>query len=252
MVNISNRRNPYVQLILYPAQVQGDAAAASIVNGIKTLDDMNLDTIIIGRGGGSIEDLWAFNEEVVARAIFSCNTPIVSAVGHETDVTIADYVADLRAPTPSAAAELVINDYMTFVNNMEELGRNLRKSIMHKLSYYQSRLKEYKLKLFYASPSYQINQKRQQLLDYEQRLNNNINQKVRQQRHKLEILIAKIEGLSPISKLSNGYAMVLGDDKKPVQSISQVKRNELLSISVLDGDIHVRVEEIEKISRKYR
>lgn len=102
-MNITNRRNPYVQLVLYPALVQGAGAAASITAGIRTLDRMGLDVLIVGRGGGSIEDLWAFNEEIVARAIFDCATPVISAVGHETDVTIADYVADLRAPTPSAA-----------------------------------------------------------------------------------------------------------------------------------------------------
>ena len=106
--NISARRNPYVQLILYPAKVQGEGAAKTIVKGIKTLDKAGVDVIIVGRGGGSIEDLWAFNEEIVARAIYECNTPIVSAVGHETDTTIADYVSDLRAPTPSAAAELTV------------------------------------------------------------------------------------------------------------------------------------------------
>ena len=110
IMNISHRRNPYVQLILYPALVQGDGAKDSIVKGIRTLDAMGLDVLIVGRGGGSIEDLWAFNEEEVARAIFACNTPVISAVGHETDVTIADYAADLRAPTPSAAAELAVEE----------------------------------------------------------------------------------------------------------------------------------------------
>ncbi len=114
IINISRRRNPYVQLVLYPALVQGEGAASSIVSGIGTLDAMGLDVLIVGRGGGSIEDLWAFNEEKVARAIFACETPVISAVGHETDVTIADYVADLRAPTPSAAAELAVFDYASF------------------------------------------------------------------------------------------------------------------------------------------
>ena len=111
--NIARRRNPYVQLVLYPAKVQGEGAAETIAKGIKVLDKMGLDTIIIGRGGGSIEDLWAFNEEIVARAIFEAETPIISGTGHEVDNTIADYVADLRAPTPSAAAELAIPDVMT-------------------------------------------------------------------------------------------------------------------------------------------
>ena len=118
IMNISARRNPYVQLILYPALVQGAGAKESIVRGIRTLDAMGLDVLIVGRGGGSIEDLWAFNEEAVARAIFACRTPVISAVGHETDVTISDYVADLRAPTPSAAAELAVFDYFQFQSEL--------------------------------------------------------------------------------------------------------------------------------------
>ena len=113
--NISYRRNPYLQIILYPALVQGAGAAESIVKGIQMLDKTDVDVIIVGRGGGSIEDLWAFNEEIVARAIFECSTPIISAVGHETDFTIADFAADLRAPTPSAAAELAVDDYRSVI-----------------------------------------------------------------------------------------------------------------------------------------
>ena len=129
--NIASRRNPYVQLILYPALVQGEEAAGSIAAGIRTLDAMELDVLIVGRGGGSIEDLWAFNEELVARAIFECRTPVISAVGHETDVTIADYVADLRAPTPSAAAELAVFDYRQFEERLLLYEQNLdRKSVV--------------------------------------------------------------------------------------------------------------------------
>ena len=119
IINIARRRNPYVQLILYPALVQGEHAAASIVKGIQILERYGVDVMIVGRGGGSIEDLWAFNEEIVAKAIFACKTPVISAVGHETDTTIADYVADLRAPTPSAAAELAVADYRQLLGGME-------------------------------------------------------------------------------------------------------------------------------------
>ncbi len=119
--NIAGRRNPYVQVILYPAKVQGDGAAESIVNGICALDALGVDVLIVGRGGGSIEDLWAFNEETVARAIFECNTPVISAVGHETDTTIADFVADLRAPTPSAGAELAVYDVFELFEEMAGL-----------------------------------------------------------------------------------------------------------------------------------
>ena len=129
IMNIASRRNPYVQLVLCPALVQGEQAKYSIAKGIETLDAMGLDVIIVGRGGGSIEDLWAFNEEMVARAIFNCRTPVISAVGHETDVTIADYVADLRAPTPSAAAELAVFDYRQFEEQVRLDGERLSRAM---------------------------------------------------------------------------------------------------------------------------
>ena len=125
IVNIATRRNPYVELILYPAKVQGEGAAETIVKGIKTLDAMKLDVLIVGRGGGSIEDLWAFNEEAVARALYQCKTPVISAVGHETDTTIADFVSDLRAPTPSAAAELAVCNIFSVFDAFKEYESRL-------------------------------------------------------------------------------------------------------------------------------
>lgn len=244
IINISKRRNPYIQLILYPAQVQGTGSAESVVKGIKILDQMGLDTIIIGRGGGSIEDLWSFNEEIVARAIYACNTPIISAVGHETDVTIADFVSDLRAPTPSAAAELAVGDYYAFTNTLSDYRHKLDREIQQKLRLLENRIKEFKLRLFYASPAFGISQKRQFLMDTEQKLLFCMNQKLMEKRHQLELYIAKLEGLSPISKLSKGYALIVGEDKIPIQSIHKVAKNELLTISLLDGDITTRVEEI--------
>ena len=147
IMNISSRRNPYVQLLLYPALVQGDGAAASIVKGIEMLEKQNVDIIIVGRGGGSIEDLWAFNEEIVARAIFNCHIPIISAVGHETDTTIADYVADMRAPTPSAAAELAVYEYQTLDNYMNEQRLKLRKALLQKVQMERMKLERYRMKL---------------------------------------------------------------------------------------------------------
>ncbi|NLP16798.1 MAG: exodeoxyribonuclease VII large subunit [Clostridiales bacterium] len=246
IINISKRRNPYIQLILYPALVQGAGAPESIVRGIKALDKLRPDVIIVGRGGGSIEDLWAFNEEIVARAIYSCNTPIISAVGHETDVTIADYVADLRAPTPSAAAELAVNDYISFMNLLQEYRRRIHKTTMHNVTYHQSRLRELKLRLLYASPSYQIKQKRQLLMDMEQRMAYSMNRSLKDTRHKLELYITKLESLSPLTKLKKGYALVRGEDGMPVQSIKMVAKNDLLRISLLDGDIVSRVDDIEE------
>jgi len=249
IVNIAKRRNPYVQLILYPALVQGTGSAQSVAKGIAILDKLGLDTIIIGRGGGSIEDLWAFNEEVVARAIYQSHTPIISAVGHETDITIADFVADLRAATPSAAAELAVNDYMAFLSSVRDFRRQLDKEILQKLSYNQARLKEYKLRLIYSSPAYQIKQKRQYLSDTEQKLVQRMHQNLKEKRHMLELAIARLEGLSPLSKLNRGYALVIGEDNKPVQSIKKVVKNEILTISLLDGDLLTRVEKLTQVQR---
>lgn len=249
IVNIARRRNPYVQLVLYPAQVQGQGAAESVARGIAALDRLGLDTIIVGRGGGSIEDLWAFNEELVARAIYCCRTPIISAVGHETDITIADFVSDLRAPTPSAGAELAVNDYQIFQSTLREYNRKLARELNQKLNHYRSRTNQIKLRLFYASPAYQIKQKRQYLIDAEQKLQQGMNQRLKEKRHRLELLIARLEGLSPLSKLSRGYALIVGEDNKPVQSIHRVRKQELLTVSLLDGDIRARAEELYEIER---
>ena len=152
IIKVSYRRNPYVQLILYPALVQGTQAAQSIVQGIRTLDAYGVDVIIVGRGGGSIEELWAFNEEPVARAIFACRTPVISAVGHETDTTIADLVADLRVPTPSAAAEQAVLEYRQLVNHMELLKNQLADRIEQKIHLYRQRLEHDRLRFLYAGP----------------------------------------------------------------------------------------------------
>lgn len=249
IINISKRRNPYVQLILYPAQVQGVGAAESVARGIAALDKLGVDIIIAGRGGGSIEDLWAFNEEIVARAVYNCKTPIISAVGHEVDFTIADFVADLRAPTPSAAAELAINDYTAFMATLREYKRKLDREMQQQLNNNKNILKEYKMRLYYASPAYQIKQKRQFIIDAEQKLFDLMNNRIRENRHRLELYITRLEGLSPLSKLSKGYALVADEDNKPVRSVSQVKINELLTISMLDGDLKTRIEDIKEKKR---
>lgn len=249
IINISRRRNPYVQLVLYPAQVQGAGAAECIVRGIKVLDRLGMDTIIIGRGGGSIEDLWAFNEESVARAVYACNTPIISAVGHETDFTIADYTADMRAPTPSAAAELAVNDYSVFIDKLQYYDKQLRKAVMQRVIYHKSNLKELRTRLMYVSPSYQIRQKRQWLSDVEQKLSDRMGRRIKDARHRLDICITRLEGLSPLAKLKRGFALIIGENSKPVQSIADVYENELLTVSLLDGNIMTRVEKTEEITR---
>lgn len=250
IINISNRRNPYVQLILYPAQVQGEGAAATVVKGIKALDKLGVDTIIIGRGGGSIEDLWAFNEEIVARAIYECNTPVISAVGHETDTTIADFVSDLRAPTPSAAAELAVYDFKKYNADIETLNRTLNYQMQKKIIGVRNQVKQLSMKLVYSSPIYQVRQKRQNLMDMEQKLGNLMEMIITKKRHQLEICAEKLEGLSPLKKLSKGYALVVNSNNEVMNRLDKVKVGEMLQISVTDGDVIARVEELIKKERK--
>lgn len=244
MVNIANRRNPFVRLILYPAQVQGEGAAKTIVEGIKTLDKLGVDTIIIGRGGGSIEDLWAFNEEMVARAVFACKTPIISAVGHETDTTISDFVADLRVPTPSAAAELAVNDSSLLERTFVDYHSALVQGIMGKIERERTKLNQYKLRLSYTNPTYQINQKRQQTIDLEETLKRLMKHKIEQKRHQLAVYIEKLKGLSPIEKLNQGYCVASNKEGEVVNKISKVHVGESIVIDVMDGRIKAVIEEI--------
>ncbi len=244
IINISSRRNPYVQLILYPAQVQGEGAAATVVKGIKALDKLGVDTIIIGRGGGSIEDLWAFNEEMVARAIYECNTPIISAVGHETDTTIADFVSDLRAPTPSAAAELAVYDIRKYNADLETLNGALNYQMQRKIVWFKNRLKQLSMKLEYSSPIYQVRQKRQNLMDIEERLSKLMEIILTKKKHQLEIYAERLEGLSPLKKLSKGYALVVNSSNEVMNRLEKTKVGELLQISVTNGDVMARVEEL--------
>lgn len=248
IIHIAARRNPYVQLILYPAVVQGESAADTIAEGIKTLDKMSLDTIIVGRGGGSIEDLWAFNEEIVAMAVYNCSTPIISAVGHETDTTIVDFVSDLRAPTPSAAAELATNDVEEFFDEISGYNETLNYILARKIAYSRSILEQKRLRIEHASPLYQIRQKRQQLIEYEEKLEQFLKQKLTARRHRLELYIEKINGLSPIGKLSSGYAFVSDSKEHIVNTIANVKKEDILKISVTDGDIIAKVE--KTVSRR--
>ena len=241
IINISKRRNPYIKLVLYPAKVQGDGAADTIVNGIRCLDSKNLDAIIVGRGGGSIEDLWAFNEEKVARAIFECNTPVISAVGHETDYTIADYVADMRAPTPSAAAELVVFEYNKLCEKISSYEENMRYRIDNKIRNYRNTVNDLLWKLNKMSPANNIQSKRQRLADLEIRLYDSINRKTSERRHQLELLTERLNGLSPLNKLSGGYAYISDDKNKPVKSIKQINADAELKIVLKDGNAKVKV-----------
>ena len=239
--NISLRRNPYLQIILYPALVQGDGAADSIVRGIRMLDEAGVDTIIVGRGGGSIEDLWAFNEEKVARAIFECRTPIISAVGHETDFTIADFAADLRAPTPSAAAELAVDDFAQVMYTLDNYRERFRRDMRDRIEYQKVRLEQYKLRLKYLSPESRLRDNRQILADYDDALRSAMKNKLQQYRHRLGIYLERYQGMSPLAKLNQGYSFVADQDGRGITSVEQVKSGDRVEISVTDGVIRAEV-----------
>ncbi|MGN0291124.1 MAG: exodeoxyribonuclease VII large subunit [Lachnospiraceae bacterium] len=235
--NIAGRRNPYVQLILYPALVQGSGAAESIVNGIHAMENIRPDVIIVGRGGGSIEDLWAFNEEIVARAIFDCPIPIISAVGHETDTTIADYVADLRAPTPSAAAELAVFDIRSFFDEIEHCRLQLNRFMKMKIELEKRKEEQLAEQLRLLSPKNQLNTKRQYVLDLEERLKRQMEYRMEEKKHRMEVLAGRLDGLSPAKKLMQGYSVALNGKGKNIRSIRDVKIAEEVSIQVADGTI---------------
>lgn len=243
IMNIASRRNPYVQLILYPALVQGGEAAASIAAGIRTLDAMGLDVLIVGRGGGSIEDLWAFNEELVARAIFECRTPVISAVGHETDVTIADYVADLRAPTPSAAAELAVFDYARFAGQLELYQAAFTRSVGRRIEQCRYRISHYQMRLKLQDPIRQIQERRQQLDDLEDRMRQILEQRLTEAKHRLALVSGRLHGLSPLEKISGGFGFVTGESGARIRHIGDVREGQTITVRICDGSMKARVLE---------
>ena len=246
IIQIARRRNPYVQIILYPAIVQGQAAVSSIVNGIRGLERLGVDVMIVGRGGGSIEDLWAFNEEMVARAIFDCSTPVISAVGHETDTTIIDYVSDLRAPTPSAAAELAVYDIRQLDEGLENACIRLRKGMRRLLTEKRNAVKRWELQLKASSPASRLREKRTGLLQMEERLQRSMQGAVSENRHRLALLIEQLDGLSPLRMMSSGYSYVTDGQGKNVRSIQGVRPEQMLTIHVTDGLIRARAASVEE------
>ena len=241
IMNIAKRRNPYVQLYLYPAKVQGEGAAETIVRGIETLDKMGLDTIIVGRGGGSIEDLWAFNEEIVARAIFAAKTPIISGTGHEVDNTIADYVADLRAPTPSAAAELAIDNVLDTLNRVKTLRSSMDREMMSKVRDAKFSLEKLRNTLERLSPEAVLRDRQLMLAQSVDRLHRLMEERLTRVKQRLEVDITRLHGLSPTAKLVNGFGYIADSKDKPVTSIKGVKEGDNLTIRVHDGTIDTKV-----------
>ncbi len=257
--NIAARRNPYIQLVLCPAQVQGFGAAKSVAEGIQRLDSYGVDVILVVRGGGSIEDLWAFQEEEVARAVFECKTPVISGVGHETDITLIDYVADLRAPTPSAAAELAVYEWRALSERLDSVQKAIAKKMFDTINTAREQTLLRCKRLSYFSPKCQIAEKRQQLDSIQETIQRQMRAVLEQSRRRiaepkealqqkmrtvieerkrhLAILTERMKGLSPLSRISSGYAYIAESSGMAVKSVQQVKEGDTLTISLKDGVI---------------
>lgn len=249
IINITRRRNPYVKIILYPAIVQGKDAPASIINGIRALERRGVDVMIVGRGGGSLEDLWAFNEEAVAQAIFDCEVPIISAVGHETDTTIADYVADLRAPTPSAAAELAVYEVSGLFRSLAEKEAALYGAMERKLKECRMLTANRQLILRTLSPMGRIQDQKMHLAQLTEQLTVSFTDTLRDRKHTLALLIEQFKGLSPLGKLSAGYSYV-EKEETAVKSIADVQIGDSINIHVTDGMLYAQVTDKQSILRK--
>ena len=266
IMNISLRRNPYLQIILYPAIVQGEAAAPSICEGIRRLDEYGVDVIIIGRGGGSIEDLWAFNEEIVAEAVFECQTPIISAVGHETDTVISDYVADLRAPTPSAAAELAVFSYTQFQKDLQMYLDQMTGSMRNRILQLRHHTERLKRELVHLSPASKVRDRRMYKAqcrdkleaamenkirayrlqaDQQERLQMRMERKLSEARSSMKLYAAQLEQRSPLAKLSGGYGFVSDIDGNAVTRADMVHAGDLVRIQLRDGRLEASVTQVD-------
>lgn len=265
--NISRRRNPHVKIFLYPALVQGEGAKESIVRGIRALDRLGVDVLIVGRGGGSLEDLWAFNEEMVAEAIFECRTPVISAVGHETDTTIADLVADLRAPTPSAAAELAVFDFWQMQEDLLATRQRLRRGVLQKANAAGQRARLLALRLAAKNPRRQLRDRSVRAMHLEEAFANVMEGKIAASRRRAELLSGELrgrerailterqkrlvhlagrfQGLNPLDRLRQGFSFTADEKGRAVTRISQVRPGERLVVHVTDGRIFARAEGTE-------
>lgn len=244
IIQIARRRNPCVQIILYPAIVQGAAAAPSIVKGIQTLERFGVDVMIVGRGGGSIEDLWAFNEREVAQAVFDCSVPVISAVGHETDTTIIDFVSDLRAPTPSAAAELAVTDIREILAEAESLEAELKRRILRRIQKSQTESRQLELRLKAMSPASRIREKKMMVINAEERLQDKMNRLLQRRRNLMAVYIERLKGLSPLEKLNSGYSFVTDENGRNIRSTGQIGPGQNVTVRVSDGRFMARVTEV--------
>ena len=239
--NVSYRRNPYVRIVLAPCLVQGEFAPGSIISAIKKLDKMNLDVIIVGRGGGSIEDLYCFNDEELAETIFNTKTPIISAVGHETDFTIADFVADLRAPTPSAAAEIANFVYADYMYTLDFYKNKLDECVRRKVDYTKRDLDMLLIRLNTLSPQIKLREQKQRLENFSKILQNDFKNILENNKNILINMSKRLETVSPLKRLSGGYAYISDKDNKKVLSAATLHQEDEINVFFSDGKIRAKV-----------
>ncbi|WP_416197918.1 MAG: exodeoxyribonuclease VII large subunit [Sporanaerobacter sp.] len=247
IINVIKRRFPIADLIVYPVLVQGEGAPKEIIEGIRYFDNReDIDLIITGRGGGSIEELYAFNDESLARTMYSLEKPIISAVGHETDFTIADFVADLRAPTPSAAAELAVPELNSLKYSLDDDYDKLITNILAFKEYKFRELEYYKNKLDYNNPEIKLNQNRQYIDNLFKDLNKNFNVKIEAYYREIEKLGDKLNLLSPLSSVNRGYSILLDKGGKIVKTVDNLKIGEKFTVILKNGMIEGNVVKINK------
>ena len=247
IINVISRRNNLCELLVVPVQVQGASSATQIVNAINSVNELEAaDVIILARGGGSIEDLWSFNEEIVARAVYSSNIPIISGVGHETDFTIVDFVSDMRAPTPSAAAELAVPDVGSIYSQINYYDETLFKNIKEKLFSFEIRLDELSQILEICSPSAKIKEKIKLTEEYKQKLKSYceiiMNRKIRQ----LNYLSGSLDSLSPLKTLLRGYSLIYDESEKQISRIGNISVGDRINIKLYDGSFKCTVDEVKE------
>lgn len=236
MINVTRRRFPAARLYLYPSLVQGPSAPAQLINAVKTLDNSGIcDVIIIGRGGGSAEDLWCFNDEGLARTIFDCKTPIISAVGHETDFTICDFVADLRAPTPSAAAELAVPDVRELKKQFGNVQKRIDQNLISKTSFLRQRLLTLSQRPVLQSPKGYFDERRMALAREEEKLYSAFTTKIEREKMKLFAQNEKLKTLNPLSVLGRGFSVAFGNDGKAIKSVSELPSGTEFELMLSDG-----------------
>ena len=246
ILNVSGRRSPLTEIVIYPAQVQGDTAPRSLCGGIRYFNEKSpVDVIIIGRGGGSIEDLWAFNNEELARYIYASRIPVISAVGHETDFTICDFVSDLRAPTPSAAAEIAFPDMMGLLSRVRDLSRLADTRISRRLISASAILKGLEGRMKARSPEGVLRQRMMHIAHLAQRLETGIDARLRTSKNRFSILNARLDSANPLALMARGYAVVQGE-KGVVSSVHNLKVGDRVRISFADGDVSATVDRVDK------